>query len=127
MLDPDFGGQLHDAWSGKPIWITMSPTNTAVVHALWVNAPSPSHLITGFRYDERATAEDRLLAMLDAIDLHHGPFSTASPYTTLRVIGAQLADPVQDALTQLGFSVFQPSIDGFVATRSVDEAKRLRD
>ncbi|MEA2779198.1 MAG: hypothetical protein QOK29_742 [Rhodospirillaceae bacterium] len=107
----------------------MSPVNGSVVHALWASAPSPSHLtgITGFGYDPGIAAEERLLAELDNIDLHHGPYSTNSPYTVLEVIGAQLIPAIQDALSELGFSAFKQSPGGFVATRSEEEATRLRD
>jgi hypothetical protein len=63
-------------------------------------------------------AEDQLLAQLSAIDLHHGPYSTTTPYTGLRVIGARLTKPVLVALSELGFAKFQERPDGFVATRS---------
>ena len=33
------------------------------------------------------TPEDRFLAELGTIDLHHGPYSTNTPYTALTVIG----------------------------------------
>jgi hypothetical protein len=97
----------------------MSPVNAPEVRALWANTSSPNHLtgITGFAHDERAAAEDRLLGQLSMIDLHHGPYSTDTPYTVLAVIGAQLTEPVRAALSELGFSRFQHRPDGFTATR----------
>jgi len=62
-------------------------------------------------------AEDQLLAALGTIDLHHGPYSTNTPYSVLTVIGAQLTEPVRVALSELGFSTFQQPSDGFAATR----------
>jgi hypothetical protein len=128
VLDPDFGDRLRHVWHGQPVWITMSPANAPVVHALWVSSPSQTHLtgITGFRYGEGVTAEDRLLAELDTIELHHGPYSTSAPCTTFKVIGARLTAAIQNALSELGFATFQKSPDGFAATRSVQEARLLR-
>jgi hypothetical protein len=119
VLDPTFGDRLRDAWHGQPIWITMSPVNAPEVQAIWISTPSPNHLtgITGFAYEEGAAAEDRLLAQLSTIDLHHGPYSTKTPYTVLTVIGATLTEPVCAALSELGFSKFQQRPDGFAATR----------
>src|SRR5215510_14634177 len=109
VLDPNFGDRLRDAWRGQPVWITMSPVNSPEVQALWANTPSSSHLtwitdpheITGFAHEEGVAAEDRLLAQLDTIDDHHGPYSTNTPYTVLTVIGAQLTEPVRAALSEL--------------------------
>jgi hypothetical protein len=127
ILDPHFGDQLQDAWPGRPVWITMSPVNEPVVKALWSLKPPHSNYltgITGFKHVE-GTAEDRLLAQLRAIDLHHGPYSSPTPHTALRVIGSRLTETIRDALIEFGFSTFQERPDGFVATRSEDEARRL--
>jgi hypothetical protein len=120
VLDPNFGDRLRDVWRGQPVWITMSPVNAAEVQALW--AARPNHLtgITGFAHEEGAAAEDGLLAQLSTIDLHHGPYSTKTPCAVLTVIGAQLTEPVQAALSELGFSKFQQRPDGFAATRGED-------
>src|SRR5262245_35833389 len=119
VLDPNFGDRLRDAWRGQPVWITMSPPNAPEVQALWANTPSPNHLtgITGFAHEEGVAAEDRLLAELSTIDLHHGPYSTNTPYSVLTVIGAQLTEPVRAALSELEFSTFQQRPDGFAAAR----------
>ena len=119
VLDPNFGDRLRDAWRGQPVWITMSPANAPEVQALWANTPSPNHLtgITGFAHEEGVAAEDRLLAELSTIDIHHGPYSTNTPYSVLTVIGAQLTEPVRAALSELGFSTFQQRPDGFAAAR----------
>jgi hypothetical protein len=120
VLDPDFGDRLRSAWCGQPIWITISPANAPVVHALWATAPLSDHLtgITGFTHLADRPVEDQLLAELGMIDLHHGAYSTTAPYARLVVIGAQLTDPVRNALAELGFSTFEQLPDGFAASRS---------
>jgi hypothetical protein len=107
----------------------MSPANEVVVRSLWAQPPTHNHLsgITGFGYEQGVAAEDRLLSELDTIDLHHGPYSTTSPYTTLKVIGAQLTATLRSELSTSGFSTFQQSSEGFIATRSEEDAARLRD
>jgi hypothetical protein len=129
VLDPDFGDRLRDAWRGQPVWITMSSVNAPVVHALWGSAPSQDHLtgITGFKHVDGRPAEDRFLNELSTIDLHHGPYSTTTPYTALTVIGVQLTETIKAALSDFGFSAFQQRPEGFTANRSDDEARRLRN
>ena len=126
VVDSEFGDRLRDAWHGQPVWITMSAANVPVVHALWANAPSSDHLtgITGFKHAEGTAPEDRFLTQLYMIDLHHGPYSTTTPYTTLTVIGTPLTEKIRTALSQLGFSTFQQRSDGFVTNRSEEEARR---
>jgi len=68
----------------------MSFTNEPVVRSLWANHPELNHLtgITGMWFDP-LVAEDRFIAELGTIDLHHGPYSTSNPYTELEVVGIQ--------------------------------------
>ena len=129
VLDPDFGDRLRDVWPGQAVWITMSPTNEPVVRSIWASVRGSNHPvgITGFRYQENVSEQDRLLAELETIQLHHGPYSTSSPFTVLKVIGCKLTDAVQSALSELGFFDCRQSPEGFIATRSEEEAKRLRD
>jgi hypothetical protein len=128
VLDPDFGERLRDEWQGQAVWITMSPVNAVTVRSLWAAAPSQDQLtgITGFTHQEGATAEHQLLDQLSNIDLHHGPYSTTLPHTTLAVIGTTLTENVRAALSTLGFVEFEQRPDGFVANRSEAEARRLR-
>lgn len=128
VMDPHFGVRLQAAWTNQPVWAVMSPVNEPVIRALWAAHPQPNHLVglTGFSVDASATAEDQFLDELDIIDLHHGPYSSATSYTELEVIGCRLTAPVHEALTQLGFSQFNSERDGFTATRSREEAATLR-
>jgi hypothetical protein len=128
VLDPGFGERLRDVRQGQPVWITMSPANAPVVHALSATSKAQSHLtgITGFRYDQSIAPEDWLVSQLATIELHHGSYSAPKPFTVLRVVGAQLTVGIRDALCELGFSTFEQSKDGFVASRSDEEARRRR-
>ena len=128
VLDAAFGERLHDIWPGQPVWIVLSPTNQPVVHALWKSAPGGDHLkgVTGFDYHDQEAPEGAFLNVLDDIDLHHGPYSSSTSYTTLTVVGARLTPPIRVALVELGFSSFDELADGFTATRSEEAAVRLR-
>jgi hypothetical protein len=70
------------------------------------------------RFDPLVAAEDRFIAELGAIDLHHGPYSTINPYTELEDVGIQPTSAVREAMTHLRFIQFEERPDGFIARRS---------
>jgi hypothetical protein len=120
IVDPGYGDQLRDIWPGVAAWIVMSPANEPVVRSLWAAVPDADQLtgITGFRYDGNATSEACLLTELGTVDLHHGPYSSENPYTTLEAIGTPLTTKIRDALSELGFTNFAENAVGFVASRT---------
>jgi hypothetical protein len=107
----------------------MSPSNATVVRSLWETRPDRGSVqgITGFRFDPAATAENSFLENLDAVDLHHGRHSTTTPYTELQAVGVPLTAAIRKVLSSLGFGQFKEVNEGFVATRTEDQANRLRD
>jgi hypothetical protein len=128
ILDPAFGEKLRAVPAGQPVWIAMSPANEPVVRSLWATQASPDHLagITGFHFHEDFSAEDRFLAELDEIDLHHGPYSSPSPYVGIAVRGARLTAKVRAGLSEFGFVDFTETENGFTARRTQEEARRSR-
>ncbi|MTK63019.1 MAG: hypothetical protein F8N15_00350 [Methanobacterium sp.] len=128
VLDPNFGERLKEIWRDQPVWIVMSSVNDPVIQSIWADSPGQSHLtgVTGMPCYESRGAEGCFLAYLDDIDLHHGPYSTKTPYTALKVIGAPLTSAIRCALSELGFVTFSEDTEGFDATRSAAEAKRIR-
>lgn len=129
IVDPDFSEKLRAIPIGRPVWITMSPANEPIVRSLWESRSSTNHLagITGFRFDGEISAEDRFRAELDTIDLHHGPYSSTSPYTEIEVMGARLTAEIRADLSDLGFTDFTEAEDGFAARRTHEEAMRRRE
>jgi hypothetical protein len=67
------------------------------------------------------------LAELDTINLHHGPYSTASSYAEIAVKGARTTAEVRAGLSEFGFTDFTETEDGFTARRTQEEAMRLRE
>ncbi|MGH6714659.1 MAG: hypothetical protein ACREDC_00565 [Bradyrhizobium sp.] len=129
IVDPDFGEKLRTIPAGRPVWITMSSANEPIVRSLWETLASADHLtgITGFRFDGEISAEGRFLAELETIDLHHGPYSSTSPYTEIAVTGARLTAEIRANLSDIGFADFTEAADGFTARRTHEEAMRLRE
>ena len=107
----------------------MSPVNEPVIRSLWALRPEVNELteITGFRFDANVPAAKRFLDELDTIDLHHGAYSNGTSYTELEVIGAPLTVPIRLTLLQLGFADFSENRYSFIARRSDEEARRLRN
>jgi hypothetical protein len=124
ILDPDYGDRLREVWPGQPVWIASSAENAPIVRSLRAAHPVPDHLIgiTSMNLDPSMAAEDQFLAVLETIDLHHGPYSTRAPYTELEVVGSSLTSPIRAALVQLGFAQFDETRNGFIARRSREEA-----
>lgn len=124
VLDRAYGERLRALWAGQPIWIELSPLNEPVVHEIWEQSHEPSHLtgITGLKFDPAVSPEERLLADLDTIDLHHGAYSSSTPYTELNVLGCPLNNRIRGALAELGFADFEEQDLGFVARRTSEQA-----
>lgn len=129
IVDPAFGEKLRTVPTGQPVWIAMSPANEPVVRSLWAGRAAPDHLtgITGFRFDESVSAEDLFLAVLDTIDLHHGPYTSASSYVEIAVRGARPTAEVRAGLSEFGFTDSTETEDGFAARRTQEEAMRLAE
>lgn len=129
IVDPAFGEKLRAVPTGQPVWIAMSPANEPVVRSLWAGQGAPDHLtgITGFSFEESVSAEDLLLAELDTVDLHHGPYSSASSYTEIAVKGTRPTANVRAGLLEFGFTDFTDTEDGFIARRTQEEAMRRRE
>lgn len=129
VLDPVYGRRLRDLPSGKPMWVLMSPDNEPAIRAHWQDQPDVGHLwgVTAIMPQTDASPENELLYNLDTIDLHHGPYSTSTPYEELEVIGVRLSPAIRDALGELGFTKFDETGEGFRAQRTTEQAAIRRD
>jgi len=120
IVNPEYGDRLLEIERGRPVWVTMSTTNQPVVYSLWQTYHEPDHLtdITGFLFTADIGPDERFLAQLSTIDVHHGSYSSINPYTELEVIGTPLTVAIREALSHRGFSKFTEGEDSFIATRS---------
>ena len=118
VAEPSFGERLAALPPGEPVWIVESANNTPVANRLWSERPAKSHLagITTFQPSVPDTAEENLLSVLGAIDLHHGYYSADPPCSVLEVIGCEPSPGISAALDKLGFSVVSRSESGFTAS-----------
>jgi hypothetical protein len=129
ILDAEYGEKLRNLWVGQPIWIVMSLTNKRVIDDVLANSKSVSSLtgITNFTHESDESLSQQFRHRLGTIDLHHGRYSSATPYTRLRVIGLPLTEDEKALLSCLGFDHFESTSDGFFADRGVEEARLDHD
>lgn len=123
ILDPELGQQLAVLPAREPVWIVENPPNDLVIHQLWKERPGLSDLegITRFKsYD--CSSESAFLDMLSTVDLHHGAYSTKTPYSLLEVVGCSPTEDVRAALEELGFCITASSPKGFTAERLAHSA-----
>jgi hypothetical protein len=121
VLDRDYGRRLAALAQAGPVWIADTPANRAVAQQIWAADPNRSYLdgVTTFKFAEGNSPEDVLVSELDTIDDHHGTYSANPPYTMIEVIGAQITRKLKDAFAEFGFDQFEPTPQGFRATRSL--------
>ncbi len=118
VVDGEYGERLYELARTGPVWIIDTPANRAAAQKLWAERPNVSHVegVTTFE-PHSDCAENALIAELDMIDLHHGSYSVANPYTVLEVVGASPTDKVKAELSEYGFSEFHCTEEGFRAVR----------
>jgi len=128
VLAPRYGEKLTDVWPGRSVWIAMSPSNEPVVRSHWAASikNDAGDTLTGFLIGEDIPPEIGFLRQLDNIELHQARHSVGDPYRLIEVVGCSLTDEVRAALCNLGFFEFREHEDGFVASRTKEEANRLR-
>jgi hypothetical protein len=119
VLDCDYGSRLLKLLESGPIWAVDSPANRGVAQEIWKEFPSRGHLegITLFTTAKGASPEEVFIDEFDTIDLHHGVYSAALPYTIACAIGTPLTDKLRAVLSPYGFDSFAVTDEGFRATR----------
>ena len=127
IYDQAFGEKLREATPSSPIWIVASPANNPYIAEAWSQGHA-DHLVgvTKLNHDPASRAEDHFLDDLSTIDLHHGPYSTDTPYTALEVLGLRMTDQFRQALSQLGFDQINETDTGFHAKRNDRAAREFR-
>jgi hypothetical protein len=73
--------------------------------------------VTTFKCSDNETDRDRFLNIIETIDLHHGEYSSESPWSVFEVVGLSLTEEVSSVLKELGFMTFTPTTGGFLAMR----------
>lgn len=121
VVDRQYGERLSKLNAAGPVWVVDTPANRVVAQGIWTARPDLSHLkgITTFKFAEDSSSEDILLNEVGTIDEHHGAYSANPPYTIFEVIGTGISDKIKDELAKYGFDQFEPTPQGFRATRAL--------
>lgn len=124
ILGQTYGERLRDLPLLIPVWIVMSPVNEPAVRDMRAIRKTDNHLIgiTVIAPDSTKTTEDFFIEQMPIIDLHHGEYSTETPYTPLSVIGVECAELVRKALAKYGFHEFVANGSGFIAMCSISKS-----
>lgn len=103
-----------------PVWIVDSPYNRDLAVNYWREHAGQSHTegVTTFKVSESASPEDWCADVLSDVDLHHGEYSHAPPYSVVEVFGTPLSDRLRAAFAEWGFAEFEQRSSGFQATKS---------
>jgi len=115
VLDPKFGIRLKDVAARFDLWTVSSEINRPVVEQL----RREDHDVSMWTSDlfMGTTVED-WRAVLQNVEDNHGPYSHNPPVTILEIYGAILTDDMRRELGHYGYDTFEPTPDGFRATRS---------
>jgi hypothetical protein len=120
IVDGNYGSRLADLPPDEPVWIVDTPTNRAAAQNSWTERPDGVHGngVTLFT-STSASAEDCIIHQLDAIDLHHGIYSSNPHYAGFQIVGteptarliAELApyDLTEITTTDSGFRAIRPA------------------
>jgi hypothetical protein len=121
IVDPQFGQRLDQLASRLPIWIVDTPVNRQAAERRWQQKEEATHTepgdVTTFTVDTAQTPEEWCASVLGVVDAHHDEYSHNPPYDAVEVVGAQLTDPLLEALSAFGLTEIEPLDSGFRARR----------
>ncbi len=119
VLEPTYGGKLLPLAVLGHVWVIDTPANRVAASEYW--GQNPRHKvgsgITTFKSSENASRLEACLGILGMIDLHHGEYSSNSPFSVLEVVGLRLTDEAKSAVAAFGFGSFESTVEGFRAAR----------
>jgi hypothetical protein len=89
-----------------PVWVIDTPVNRSITERIWVAPPRPTAEggVTIFEADLSEPPDERVVAILSDVELHHGEYSHDPPLNALEIHGATLTATLRAALADLGFS-----------------------
>jgi hypothetical protein len=124
VVDSEFGDHLSEVAAMGAVWIVESSTNRSVVERHWKANPNTNHLEGVTIFDACGVKDPASIVanVLDTIDLHHGQYSSASPYTELHVIGANRTPSLELELAKFDLCDTATKAGGFRARRSASGA-----
>jgi hypothetical protein len=106
VVDPEFGFRLAELAVRMPVWVIDTPANRSATERIWAAATRPTAEggVTIFRADLSEPPDERVVAILSDVELHHGEYSHDPPLNALEIHGVALTRTLRAALAEMGFS-----------------------
>src|SRR5690348_14444239 len=91
VVDPEFGPRLTELAARMPVWVVDTPTNRSATERIWAAATRPTEGgVTLFRSDLSVPPDERIAAILNDVEVHHGEYSHDPALNGLEIHGAAL-------------------------------------
>ncbi|HVG93477.1 MAG TPA: hypothetical protein VND21_03455 [Planctomycetota bacterium] len=124
VADPGCGEGVFPLARVGHVWLVESPVNELARtrfyrEAMWtgdVQNPMGSG-ISSYAAGAGASAEDRVLNILETVDDHHGPYEPDGAWTQIVVMGATLTPALREAFEEIGATAFSVTPGGFQCHR----------
>ena len=121
IVDPDIGERLSSLAMSMPVWIADTDANRETVRRFngERDGRPASHTgigqISTFRVGPSDSPAESVIAILLAVDLHHGRYSQSPPYYALEIIGATATKELRHAVAEYGMETIVETAEGFRA------------
>jgi hypothetical protein len=113
VADPSFGAGLSELALRMHVWVIDSPENKATAQSFWKQHPEQSTKVGLTTFTPSGhPAEQDLFDQLDTIEEHHPGFNC------FEIFGVPMSDRIRTVLTEVGFSQFSSTTQGFKAEKS---------
>ena len=119
VVDTDCGERLWQIAASNDTWVVPSDINRSVVEQIWKERAEASGgpSLTIWSASMAAVTEEDWLALLDAIEVHHGSFWSEPLLDILSVYGASPTTGATAALHEYEYDVVQRTKAGFIAVK----------
>lgn len=118
ILDPNYGHRLISLCLDMPVWIINSSENLCVINQLRENDSHRDIQITNFSLNEGESLSHACERIIESLDQHYNEFALDGGYVELDVIGVTLNEVSKQPFSDLGFTQFAKTDDGFVAYKT---------
>lgn len=110
---------LQEIAGSMEVWAPKLPEYKQAAERIRETLPGSS--ITLFNAATSESPEQEFLSWLPTVDLHHGEYSSETPWEVMHVYGAAITDEIRQALKEYGVEKITSTEFGFRACRSNTE------
>ena len=118
ILDPSYASRLKPLCMDGPIWIVNSSENFSAINQLRENDSYRDVQITNFSLKEGESLSHACERIIESLDQHYNEYAEDGGYVELNVIGVTLNEVSTQPFSELGFTKFVQTDDGFIAYKA---------